>query len=276
MKLFQNKFFIICLCVALVLSVVPSTFALMGYVGLAENILGTVTLPVRWVFTTAADGVEGIFTYFTSIDALNEKIDALEEENKALSDRLAEAELTELENDRLRDYLGLKNQYPSFTMEEAMVVSYTGGNYMTTLNLNRGSLHGIESGMAVITADGIVGQVIEVGLNWCKVSTIIETKGGVGAYVPRSEETGIVIGDPSMRNEGLCKIAYTKADPDIEIGDTVLSVGANSVYPADLKIGTVTAVTVNEYSQTTTVTVKPAADLENLKRVMIVTGFEEN
>ena len=204
MRIFQNKFFIICLCIALVLTIVPSVFAIMGYRSLAKNIVGTVTMPVRWVATTVGNAFEGFGKYFGSIKALNEKNQALIDENAALKEQLQNAELLEKENERLRDYLDMKNKYPSFAMEEGMVISHSSGNYITNFTLNRGTLHGIQTNMPVITKDGIVGYVVEVGLNWCMVSTLIETATSVGAYIPRSEVVGIVSGDYSMRQEGNC------------------------------------------------------------------------
>ena len=274
MRIFQNKFFIICLCIALVLTIVPSVFAIMGYRSLAKNIIGTVTMPVRWVATVISDSFEGWGKYFGSIKALNEKNQALIEENNSLKDQLAQAELLEKENERLRDYLDMKNKYPSFAMEEGMVISHSSGNYITNFTLNRGTLHGIQTNMPVITKDGIVGYVVEVGLNWCMVSTLIETATSVGAYIPRSEVVGIVSGDYSMRQEGNCKISYIDASADVQVGDTVYSSGTGSVYPADLKIGTVTAIEVDEYNRTLVATVTPAVDFSALKWVMVITGYE--
>ena len=276
MRVFQNKFFLICLCIALVLTIVPSVFSVMGYRSLAKNIVGTVTMPVRWVATVVADSFEGFAKYFGNMKALNEENEALIEENEALKEQLANAELLERENERLRDYLDMKNQYPSFSMEEGMVISHSSGNYITNFTLNRGTLHGIAPNMPVVTKDGIVGYVVEVGLNWCMVSTLIETATSVGVYIPRSEVQGIVSGDYSMRQEGTCKISYIDAEADIQIGDDVYSSGAGSVYPADLKIGTVTAIEVNEYNRTLVVTVTPAVDFSQLKWVMIITGYEKN
>lgn len=273
MRIFQNKFFIICLCIALVLTIVPSVFAIMGYRSLAKNIVGTVTMPVRWVATTVGNAFEGFGKYFGSIKALNEKNQALIDENAALKEQLQNAELLEKENERLRDYLDMKNKYPSFAMEEGMVISHSSGNYITNFTLNRGTLHGIQTNMPVITKDGIVGYVVEVGLNWCMVSTLIETATSVGAYIPRSEVVGIVSGDYSMRQEGNCKISYIDASADVQVGDTVYSSGTGSVYPADLKIGTVTAIEVDEYNRTLVATVTPAVDFSELKWVMVITGY---
>ena len=276
MRIFQNKFFIICLCIALVLTIVPSVFSLMGYRSLAKNIVGTVTMPVRWVATVIGDSFSGFGKYFGSIKALNDQNQALIEENAALKEQLADAELLERENERLRDYLDMKNQYPSFSMEEGMVISHSSGNYITNFTLNRGTLHGIAVNMPVVTKDGIVGYVVEVGLNWCMVSTLIETATSVGAYIPRSEVVGIVSGDYSMRQEGTCKISYIDADADIQIGDVVYSSGTGSVYPADLKIGTITSIEVDEYNRTLVATVSPAVDFSELKWVMVITGYEKN
>lgn len=274
MKIFKNKFFIICLCVALVLTIVPSVFSIMGYRSLAKNIAGTVTMPVRWVATTIGNAFEGWGKYFGSIKALDEKNQALIDENAALKEQLQNAELLEKENERLRDYLDMKNKYPSFKMEEGMIISHSSGNYITNFTLNRGTLHGIQPNMPVVTKDGIVGYVVEVGLNWCMVSTLIETATSVGAYIPRSEVVGIVSGDYSMRQEGTCKIGYIDATADVVIGDTVYSSGTGSVYPADLKIGTVTSIEVDEYNRTLVATVTPAVDFSSLKWVMVITGYE--
>ena len=275
MRIFQNKFFLICLCIALVLTIVPSVFSLMGYRSLAKNIVGTVTMPVRWVATVIGDSFSGFGKYFGSIKALNDQNQALIEENAALKEQLADAELLERENERLRDYLDMKNQYPSFSMEEGMVISHSSGNYITNFTLNRGTLHGIAVNMPVVTKDGIVGYVVEVGLNWCMVSTLIETATSVGAYIPRSEVVGIVSGDYSMRQEGTCKISYIDADADIQIGDVVYSSGTGSVYPADLKIGTITSIEVDEYNRTLVATVSPAVDFSELKWVMVITGYQK-
>ena len=276
MRIFQNKFFLVCLCIALVLTIIPSVFSIMGYRSLAKNIVGTVTMPVRWVATTIGNAFEGFGKYFGNMKALNKENEALIEENKELKEQLQNAELLERENERLRDYLDMKNKYPSFAMEEGMIISHSSGNYITNFTLNRGTLHGIETNMPVVTKDGIVGYVIEVGLNWCMVSTLIETATSVGAYIPRSEVVGIVSGDYSMRQEGTCKIGYIDAEADVQVGDTVYSSGTGSVYPADLKIGTVTSIEVDEYNRTLVATVTPAVDFSSLKWVMVITGYQNS
>ena len=274
MKLFKNKFFIIALCVAVVLCAVPSTFAIMGYRELSRNIVGTLTMPFRWCATMIGNAFEGFGRYFQSIDLLTDQNEALEQEKKSLEERLERAELLEKENERLRAYLEMKNEYPSFTFEEGMVIGYSAGNYITSFTLNRGTMHDIEINMPVVVSDGIVGYVTDVGLNWCMVTTIIETASSVGAYVPRSGATGIVSGDYALRHDGVCTMTYIEPDANIQIGDKIYSTGTGSVYPADLYIGEVIDISVDEYNRTPVVTVQPKVDFSDLKYMMIITGYE--
>lgn len=276
MKLFQNKFFLICLTVAIVLAAVPSTFAVMGYRSLARNIVMTVTSPLRWCVNAVGNAIEGYGKYFGGIDALWEENRVLREEKESLEERLDNAELLEKENERLRDYLGMKQENPSFSLEMAAVISRESGNYATVLTLNRGSIHGIRENMAVVVKEGVVGYVCEVGVNWSKVTTVIESASSVGAYVFRSNARGIVSGDFHLKDKGACKFSYVEGEADIVVGDKIYSSGIGSVYPADLLIGEVVEIGQDEYNRMVVATVKPAVDFGTLDWVMIVTGYESN
>lgn len=274
MKIFQNKFFLIALCVAVVIAAVSSTFSIMGFPALARNVVGTVTAPVRWCVTGIGNAVEGFSLYFRSLKSLQRENAALKEENASIAAENERAQLLEAENERLRAYLKMRTQYPSFQFEEGMLISKEASNYVTVLTLNRGTLHGVKVNMPVVTEIGLVGRVTEVGLNWAKVTTLIESASSVGAYVPRSGASGIVSGDYSMRYDGQCKITFMSADADVVEGDTILSGGVGSMYPAELPIGTVVSVTLDEYSRTKVATVQPSVDFSSLRYMMIVTGYD--
>ena len=273
MKLFQNKFFIVCLCVAVVLCAVPSTFAIMGYGALSKNIVGTLTAPIRWCVTGVVNGIEGFGRYFTSIDALQAENEALREEISSLRADLDREEILEAENERLRDYLEIKDRHPSFQMAEGMVIGYSTDNSSYKFTLNCGTLHGIGLNMPAIVKDGVVGYVSEVGLTWCTVTAILEQDSSVGAYIPRSGACGIVTGDYALSREGLCRINYIEAGSDVQVGDRVYSSGTGSVYPSDLLIGEIVSVEVDEYSRAIYATMRPSVDFSALKWVVILTDY---
>lgn len=278
MKLFKNKFFIVCLSVATAVAVLMSVFSLMGYRALVRNVLGTVATPFRMVGNLFCGAVEGFGKQFRSVSALEKKNSELEEENRALREQIEKAERLEAENERLREFLGMKSEYPTFTLEEGTVIGREGENHLTLLTLNRGSIHGIRVNMAVITKDGIVGCVSEVGLTWCKVSTLLEDARSVGVLAPRSGASGILVGEYAYRENGTCKLTFLDGDArnaDVAVGDSVETSGTGSVYPAGLRVGQVTELRADAATRSLIATVKPAVDFSDLEYVMIVTGYKE-
>ncbi len=276
MKIFQNKFFLICLCIAVVLSALSSVLSIMGYKALIRDVLGTVATPFRFVATSFVNAAEGFGKYFSSIDSLTEQNEALKKQNDELLARLEAAQRIEQENARLREYLNMKAEYPAFAFEEAMVVGREASAYITVLTLNRGTIHGVKLDMPVVTPNGIVGCVSEVGLTWCKVSTILESARSVGVYLPRNNAMGLLSGDLSMKGDGLCKLTFVDLDAkdaDVQPGDAVYSSGIGSVYPPDMKVGEVVSVDIDNATRTLVAYVRPTVDFSQPDYMMIITGY---
>lgn len=278
MKLFKNKFFVVSLSVATAIAILISVFSLMGYRALVRNVVGTVATPFRMVGNLFCGAVEGFGKQFRSVDALEKKNAALEEENRELRENIERAERLEAENERLREFLGMKSEYPTFTLEEGTVIGREGENHLTLLTLNRGSIHGVRVNMAVITKDGVVGCVSEVGLTWCKVSTLLEDARSVGVLSPQSGASGILVGEYTYRENGTCKLTFLDGDArneKAEIGDSVETSGTGSVYPAGLTVGKITELKTDAATRSLIATVEPAVDFSAVEYVMIVTGYKE-
>jgi rod shape-determining protein MreC len=276
MKIFKNKFFIIALSIAIFISILTATLSLMGQTGPIRDAINTVTLPFRYVGLKFNEAIEGFSKYFQSIDALNEENSSLREEIAELESSLADMEATKDENARLREYLDVKKTYPDFSLADALIIGTESENYSTFLTLDRGYGDGVEVGMPVIVKSGLVGSVCEVGYSWCRVRVITEASSGVGAYVERNGELGVVSGDISLKDTGECKLTYLSEDADIEVGDLIYTNGIGSVYPRGLLVGRVTEVGIDEYLRKKTATVDCAVDFESLRYVMIITDFERH
>ena len=272
-KFFKSRFFIIALLCAIVLVIVPSVLSLMGLGSYVRSALGTVAMPFRFAFTEVAEAADGFVSYFREFDAINAENRILKDKIADLEERLRKAEAIEEENEWLYNYLGLGREHIDYDFEAARVIGRESGNYMTVFTLDRGSMHNIKVNMPVVTEAGIVGYVSEVGSNWCKVVTILETASSVGAYVERSGELGLVEGVYELKNNGVCRMSYLPADADIKVGDLILSSGIGSLYPRGLPIGIVTELTPNEFSRDLIATLEPSADLTDLRNVMIIKSF---
>ena len=130
-------------------------------------------------------------------------------------------------------------------------------------------------GMPIITAEGIVGQVTEVGYNWSKVTTIIEANSSVGAYIEKTKDAGICSGSFALSADGMLEMLYLPADAKVEVGDRVLSTGYGSIYPRGLVVGYIEEVALNDYSRSLDVKVKTAVNLSEITNVMVITKFEQ-
>lgn len=274
LKLFKSRFFVISLAVALLLSIVPGVLCAMGQGSYIRSAIITVASPFRWALTKAGEGISGFSLYFRTLDELREENAALRAELEGYKSLVYDAELIGEENDFLSDYLGIKEEHVDFLFENATVVGREATNYRTVITLSKGTLHGIEVNMPVITEKGLIGHITEVGSTWSKAEIITESSSAVGAYIERSGTLGVVEGTYELRTEGLCRMVYIEADSDIRVGDKVISSGIGEVYPRGLLIGKVTEVSVDERTRTLVATVEPAADLELISKVMIITEYE--
>ncbi len=273
-RFFKSRFFIVSLLICAVLVIVPTVLSLMGQGDFVRDAVGTVAMPFRIAFTGIAEGFDGFVSYFREFDAIKAENRILRDKLKENEEALRGAEAVKEENEWLYNYLGLRREHIDYDFEAARVTGRESGSYMTVFTLNRGSMHGVDINMTVVTDDGIVGYVSEVGANWCKVLTVIETAVSVGAYVERSGELGLVEGVYTPGKTGFCQMSYLPASADIKVGDLVLSSGIGSIYPRGLSIGVVTELVPDGASRSLIAMIEPSADLTDLRNVMIIKGFD--
>src|SRR6185369_7125330 len=90
------------------------------------------------------------------------QIEQLQKENEELKIRAMQAQETDRENARLRQYFNFAKQEPG-KWKLARVVARDPANWWRTLKLGVGSRDGITNNAPVRTAEGLVGRVSEVG-----------------------------------------------------------------------------------------------------------------
>ncbi len=273
LKLIKSRFFLISLAVALLLSIVPGVLCAMGQGSYIRSALVTVSTPFRWAFTKVGEGLSGFSLYFRTLEDLRDENEALRAELDGYKNLVYDAELIGEENDFLNSFLGIKEEHVDFLFEDATVIGRESTNYRTVYTLSKGSLHGIEVNMPIITEDGLVGHITEIGATWSKAVLLTETASAVGGFIERSGVLGVVEGTYELRTEGICQMIYIEPDSDIRVGDKVVSSGVGGVYPRGLIIGKITEIRMDEASRTLTATVEPAADLDSVSKLMIITEY---
>ena len=179
------------------------------------------------------------------------------------------------ENQRLRKLLGLREQRSDLKFEVARVTQRDVSNWASTLVLNRGSQHGVaENDCAVDCYGNLVGVVTEVGLNWCRLTTILDTGSQLGAMVFRTEETAIAAGDLALMSQGKLKLTYLPDSSTLITGDLIVTSGLGGYYPYGLTIGSVEDVRTDDGGLARYAVLEPRCDPEGLTDLYIITDFD--
>jgi rod shape-determining protein MreC len=169
------------------------------------------------------------------------------------------------ENKRLRDLLVFRKKF-EHTMLPAEIIGRDPSGWFKTILVDKGSKDGIAKDTGVITPDGVVGRVIEVGLNSAKVLLISDVNCYVDAVVKRTRTHGMVVG----RGENMCTLAYMLKTEDVALGDVIISSGINTIYPRGIIIGSVTKINRDRSGFFQSIEVQPAVDFSKLHEVLIV------
>ncbi len=275
-KFFKSKFFIISLTAAFLLSIVPGVLFAMGKGAYVREAVEVAAYPFRWCFSKIGEGLAGYSSYFATSSDLRAENERLRAELAECEGKVYDSSLLEEENAYLRSFLGLKTLDRTLTFESVSVIGRESTNYRTVLTLSKGAAYGLAVNMPVITSDGLVGHIIEVGATYSVAVAFTESSESVGAISERSGAAGMVVGTYELRSDGVCRMEYLTADADIRVGDKIMTSGVGSVYPAGLCIGEVTEVAYDETTRTKKALIKPYADIGGTTKLMVITSFSES
>lgn len=246
-------------------------------ISVVENGVGSIVSMVQSAAYTVVDGTKDTVSNLLNYDELMDDYEALQRANDTLTIRLQDAEQALVENERLLNQLDAKNQYKALDPVYAKVIARTPGAWFDTFSVNRGTLDNVDVGMAVITADGLVGRVYEVGLNYAKVLSIIDSRSAVAMLVERTRDNGILRGVVTSASETAeCYVYYLPNVNSIIPGDTVITSGMDTIYPKGIPVGMVTEVSREVDSANQYVVVRPFVDFAHIEDVLILREVVES
>jgi len=186
--------------------------------------------------------------------------------------RLEEAALLEdaRQGQRLQAMLGFQEKYIYKTLP-AQIIGTSGSDQSRLFYIDKGENAHLERDMAVITADGIVGKVREVYPRSAQILLINDQTSGAGVILETTRSRGILRGNA----EGQPQIVRLTLDSRIQPGERVLTAGGDEIFPRGLPVGTVDKVVKDpDQDGFIKVIVKPAAHLDRLDEVLVITAVE--
>lgn len=248
---------------------------------LISHFIGTnpVSSAVKTIFSPVENGFAYISNKVYSAVSFVWEMDGYKEENENLIRQVNElnrqerdtAQLRE-ENERLQALLELKNNTDGYSTVAASVIAYSANNWYDTIEINKGLAHGLAVGNAVITPDGVVGKITDIGLNWATVSTVLNPENAMGVKIGRTGDAAVVEGDDELYSQGLCKMTFIDKGVAIIVGDLLETSGSGGIYPEGLLVGAIREINSDNMGMLNYATLEPSVDFSRLYEVLVING----
>jgi rod shape-determining protein MreC len=175
---------------------------------------------------------------------LREENARLKAENARLLQWQTVARRLDQENQGLRDLMNLVPD-PKARFLTARVVGGSGG---------------VRKNQAVITGEGLIGRVSEVGERAARVLLLSDINSHIPVFIERTRERAVLFGDNSSRMQ----LHYLPPDVAAKAGDRIVTSGHGGTFPPGLPVGVITAV------ENGLVQVQPFVDWEQAEYVRLV------
>ncbi len=209
------------------------------------------------------------------IQNLHEQNNQLRKEVELLRAQNLTASEFAAENQRLRALLGYKQVSTQFDLVAASVVGREAATWSRVILINRGTIDGIADNMTVVTEMGLVGHVLEAGVNTSKVQLMLDARSSVGTIIqrPESRVAGIVEGD--MNNPNSPRMINIPKDADVQVNDIVVTSGFGGIYPKGIVVGKIKDIHNDEGGLLKYGIVETSVNFEKLEDVAVIVASRE-
>ena len=238
-----------------------------------ETVVQSLLAPLRAGASTLTAQAEKYYNYMFRYEALEEENAALRQQIAQMEEDARTADAIARENDRLKELLGLDPVGEGYTLVDAYIISWDSMDWGSSFTVNRGTNAGIEVGMCAITSNKeVVGLVTEAGPNYAVIKTVLDSSLEISASVASSGYSGMVTGGYAQEQEGLLRMEYLPTSAVLRNNDQVVTAGS-TVYPRNLILGYIIDAGIDQSGIAKYAILRPAADIESLEQVFILTDF---
>jgi len=202
--------------------------------------VATVIYPLQWLVMQPVKGATVVGAYFTSLQKAQDQQNQASEALARQAMRAAQVELLALENQRLRELLGMQQRVET-TSQGAQVLYDAGDPYTRKVVIDRGMTQGVQSGAPVLDGTGVLGQVTRVYPLGAEVTLLTDRSQAISVLNTRTGTRSLAYGMAGAGAGGL-ELRFTATHADIEVGPVPRPGGLAAVTPVGWPVGRVTRV----------------------------------
>ena len=236
---------------------------------LARAAVATITYPLQQAALAPGDILRRIGDFFVTQNKLQRENVELKQSVLKKSEELQRMSLMESELANLRKLLGARALIQeNSTLAEIL---HSGRNpFRRKVIVDKGAKDDIQLGEAVISADGVLGQVTAVFPFTSEVTLLTDKNQAVPVMLHRNGLRAVVFGNG---RDGTLDLPFIPLNADVQNGDMLVTSGIDGTYPAGLFIAKVTNIERNATSAFARITCTPVAGIDQDRHVLVLTNL---
>ncbi len=220
---------------------------------IVSSMMGTIFYPAQLV--------AGSLNEFRSMAEENEQ---LKEENAKLRQESYHAHEGLQELARLHTLVRFDDKW-DYPIVTARVVGHNPGRFLTTLVINRGSMHGVKESMPVFSMNGLVGKITKAAMGHSRVQLLVDPNLKLSVMDRKTRVVGFL---ESMDGHMLTAMVPTHAG--VNVGDTLVTSGLGGIFPKGIPVGTVKDVRKSDLDVMRQMDVEPFQEFSILEEVFVM------
>jgi rod shape-determining protein MreC len=233
-------------------------------------LLSNLTAPLHYVANAPMLAGEWLHGQFSSRKELLAENDALRRQNLRLMAQQQKMLSLESENMRLRDLLDSSFKVGDRVLiAELMAVDLD--PYRQQVVIDKGSVSGVYPGQAVLDANAVMGQVVNVSTFSSTVLLITDASHALPVEINRNGLRTVALGTGRLNELTLPHLA---SNADIQVGDQLMTSGLGGIFPAGYPVAEVTEVAQEAGRPFLRIRAKPNAHLERVREVLLVWAMD--
>jgi rod shape-determining protein MreC len=199
-------------------------------------------------------------------NALQMQVARLEAERLLTRAELLQLTALRAENDRLRTLLDARPRSRD-EIRVAEIMAVDANPYRHTIVIGIGSSDGVYDGQAVVDANGVIGQVLEVGLTTSHAILISDPRHALPVEVSRNGLRTIANGTGAFDRLDL---PFLPNNADVRAGDVLVTSGLGGAFPAGYPVAVIDSVNRIPQAPFADVTAVPSSALDQVREVLLI------
>lgn len=231
-----------------------------------RNGLSVFALPIHYIANIPNSLLEWSSASVQSREDLEQENRRLHSEVLLLQRRVQKLAAIVAENTRLKELLNSADLVDDQVIV-AEIIGVDPDPFRHEVIIDKGSQDDAYPGQAVLDADGLMGQLTDVGPLSSRALLISDASHGVPVHVARNGVRAIAVGSGNLDQ---LKLIHVPDTADIMEGDLLVTSGLGGRFPSGYPVGKVTEVRHDPGKPFAIVSAVPLAQLDRSRHVLLV------